>query len=648
MSSATARLVLDNRVNVSHEFDELIKYSGVNVNDFEITPDGSVFTNQILFQNIVTPNLATTLVSRNMRLRYDVSLTYDSTAAQTPHFSGVIDNFYPAQAPTIGYDINQFVDTALRAPYALQSCCDSVSLTINSGTTTINSRQVLDPLMRRVPDEYLRNQSSEAPSMLDNRAVLLSDGIMLGKQPTVAIGAYANWAAVVAAGAINFNVPIGGVNVPYIYSPTGAAPPAVGTYVSITELHSTSTVQQVSFIAVQTLWVAAGIASLGTAYVYKQSDVSGQPLSKLENSMCACTRGSFKPNAVSANGNNITVTFSVSEQIVISPLTLMDNDNYLANVNTLNLLLNFSNLNDMFVTANPNLPALVATNVVIGNPRLQLRYIQVNPQVVSIPRVVSYNYENVVYFSKTFTQNIGAYPAASQWQLQSDTIRLQAMPALIYILARQFIQNRSNQATQTFYGLGPAVQTGGTQAQLSINIGNRTGLLASASIQTLYRMSKANGYSGSFNDWQTSGCVIILNPVKDLGVDPSLDGLPLETFSTNFQVSGYWNANPQNYAGIYGQAGIPVELLLVCVYAGVSSISTDQCAFSLGALTSNEIRQVVNNSGKDGSMLSSEHVTPTIQGKGLFTNDKAVLGKMASSVQAPMGAGSMGYFAGKM
>jgi len=80
----------------------------------------------------------------------------------------------------------------------------------------------------------------------------------------------------------------------------------------------------------------------------------------------------------------------------------------------------------------------------------------------------------------------------------------------------------------------------------------------------------------------------------------------------------------------------------------VSSISTDQCAFSLGALTSNEIRQVVNNSGKDGSMLSSEHVTPTIQGKGLFTNDKAVLGKMASSVQAPMGAGSMGYFAGKM
>lgn len=552
-SGATPRLVLDNRVNVSDAFDQLINYSGVNVNTFEIQPDGSTFTTQVLFNNIVVPNLATTLVSRNARLRYNASFTYDATLAggvnNGPKFPGVAITYNGnnVQSVALQYAQNQAVDSVLRAPFPLQSICNSVSLTINSGTTTINSRQVLDPIARKLSKKYLMNQATECPSMLDNRWVLTTDPVQTDAN-----------------------------------SADGAP----------TALHINSC----------------------------------QPLSKYENCCGGHTRASFLPVSVTANANNVTVVFNVVEQIAISPLTLHDKETFLANVNTLSILFSYgSSLSDIYYTANP---VGVAPTIAILSPKLLLTYIQINPEIMSIPRAVNYNYENVVYFAKSSIQALTAGTVATTLQLSSDTVRFQCMPSMIYVFLRNEVSQRTPKSTQTFYQWGfPKSQD--QSAGLQINIGNRTGLLASASPQTLWRISKNNGFAGSFNEWQQGAGVFCLNPVSDLGIDPSLDTLPLETGSVNFQVTATWNNANLIYSGAVAGGNANVELMIVAIYAGVATVTTDQCMFSLGSLSANEVKTVLSDAGKSGNMISSEHVQPTIAGEGLFSKGKHILGRMA-------------------
>ena len=618
--TATPRLVLDNRVNVSDSFDALVRYSGVNVSQYEITPDGSNFPTQILYNNIVTPNSATTLVSRNFRQRYVLSITYDRTDLNAPQFAGV-QNYNAAGLAQLGP--NPLCNTVLRAPFALQSVCDNVSLTINSQTLNLPSRIVLDAFAQKLPRDYLKAQASEAPSQLDNRWYLQPD-YSAGATGTLTIAnGPADWAAVVAAGAVSTTIN----GAAYIYTPTGAAPPAVGTILPITAPNG-----NVAFVKITLLWTTGAARNIGTIYTFLQNKSAMQPLSAYENCDGA-SRACFLPVSVSNNGNNCTVKFAVSEQVYISPLTLHDQETGFANVNTLSLLFNYSSLNDILYSVNPT---VAIGSIVVESPKLQLTYLQVNPDVVKIPASVSYNYDQVVYFQKNQPMTLNAYPAISEGQLQSDTLRLSACPSLIYILARPPISNRTIPDTQTFYGLGHADYSL-MPAGIQITFGNRTGLLSSASSQTMYRMAKKNGYSGSFDEWVRSGLYII-NPVADLGIDPTLDFLPLETGAENFQVSLYANANGMNAIGLPAAGSTPqVELLVVCVYAGAVSITPDMMFQSIGLLSHNEMNALVGESGKTGNMISSEHVKPTIQGAGLFSDAKHLLGKMASAVRSPLG-----------
>ena len=630
---AEPRLVLDNRVNVSDAFDQLINYSGVNVNVFEIKPDGnSPYSSQILYNNIVVPNIQSTLVSRNMRHRYTVQVQYDTAVLPKPNFAGVDDTLAAGAIPiTLNPTNLQPVDTVLRSPFPLQSICTSTSLTINSGTTNLASRQVLDPICRRLDEKYLQYQMTECPTMLDNQSVLATDkGLFVGYAPLV-VPNVAGWADVVAAGAIP--TAVNGITVFY-YPQLGDAP-VVGTQLPV--------IAPAGYTAVAVVATAyapgAANPAFGRIYLYKgNGSVSGQPLSSYENCQGQFTRGSFLPISATKTGTVVSLKFNVVESVCLSPLTLLDNETFLANVNTLSLLFNYSQLTDILYTAagtaasNPvaNNIALIANNagVQITDASLLLTYIQCNPNVMTIPRAVNYNYENVVYFAKT--QSAAAADTLLLSSISSDTVRFQCMPSMIYIFLRNPVASRTSVQTQTFYQIGQ-VNNSSQTAGLQINIGNRTGLLASASPQTLYRISRANGYNGSWNQWNSSGCVLCLNPVKDLGIDPSLDTLPLETGSVNFQVSGTWNASNLRYAG--APTDIAPELMIVAVYAGVATITTDQCMFNLGSLSVNEVNSILSNGS---NMISSEHVQPTIQAEGLFGKGKHILGKMAHKMMRRM------------
>jgi hypothetical protein len=616
MATVAPKLILDNRVNVSESFDELVKYSGVNVNYFEIQPDGATFPTQVLFNNIVVPNLSTTLVSRNLRLHYDVTITYPQGNINAPQLSGVYDD--NVAVSIIGQPLLP-VDTVLRGAAPLQMNCTSTSVTINSGTNTINSQQVIDPLMRRQSRKYLMNEASEAPSQLDTNWRLTTDaGTFIGRAPLIVPvgGPYANWAAVVGAGVIT--TVVSGVS--YFYTPTGAAAPPVGSLIQLTAPAGYN-----AFCLVTVLWASGAAVTLGQVKVYQKPvgcSISNQPTSDYLNSN-GSTRASFLPSNVVDNAGIISVTYNLTEQVYLSPLTLFSSENFLANVNTLSLLFNYSDLTKMFVSANPN---VAISSVVISSPRLSLTYIQINPEVMSIPRSVSYNFENVVYFSKT-----QPWSAGNPNLLQSDSIRLQAMPSQMYVLARIPMASQTIANTNTFLQLGQGGSAQNGSAGVSINIGNRTGLGASASTATWWRIAKRNGWAGSYNEYLRSSSCICFSPVEDLGVDPSLDSLPMTSGSINFQINAYFNDKNVQYAGsaFAGQ----VELLIVAVYAGVATITTDQIMFNLGALSNNEVNATLASAGKSGQTYSSEHVQPTIQGAGLASSGKYVLSGMASKHQ---------------
>ena len=529
MSTTDATIVLDNRVNVSSTYTQLVPYTGQNVNQFEVPADGGPnFPNQIYFNNVVTPGgLNSTLVGRNIRIRYTVTIVSPSNGGNT---IGLPQNpFTSTNAPTAAF-----------RSFPLNSICDTITVQVNGASTTCNTRQILGATQRFISKDYLRREGLEGPVMADNRALLLADQVLTAGN---------------AAGG----------------SPTALNP------------------------------------------------VSNQPLSRYENSNGG-TRGSFLPlSYTNPAGTTATWVFEISEPIMVSPFVLWDNDVFLGQLNTLSIQANYSSTADMIVSSKAY---DAITSISITNPRLEMCYIQTEPSLVNIGRTLKYDYENVVYFPQTYTLLTGAATAFST-QFDTQTLRLQTMPKMIYAFARNQISARAGGVQpDCFYGIGNATGSAG----LSIQIGTRTGLMASASTKTIYRMACDNGYNSTFEDYTYgSGSIIAIDPVKQLGINLASDSIPgMVGGNVNLQMSFQINSKPQEYAGVVAQIPATIEILIVVVYGGNMTIQADTALFNLGTLTETEVDSLLR---RNKSMVGSEAVASTIpEGRGLFAKGKTLVG----------------------
>lgn len=628
MSSA---LVLDNRINIGSESTTIVPISGQNTNYFLVPADGSSFPNQIQFNNIVTPSLTSTVVSRNIRILYRMQIACPTNAA------------LPFSLPKPSYDPSYQISSYLRQ-FPLQSCCDSISLILNGSTTTYNPRQTLSALARRIPRDYLKKQGSEMPSASDNRAILVPSGKTFSGSWTAA--AYPGVGQV----AVTFSNGMTG-----FWTSTGVQPSA-NTIVPVTINE---------YPGAYAYWIhgTVFVANVANLVHVDLTQVSSQPTSKYESCEDGASRASFKPISFQQNvavaglaGNRDVWIFEISEPIMLSPLTLHDKETFLALVNTLSLQLNFSNLQDAVVASGlvsaANITATLPDVQITGvTPQLQLTYIQVDPEIVKIPTSVDYSYEQVVYYPKTAAYTMAlATDAQAPIQMMSDTLRFQTMPKMIAVFARQSIQSRLNPAVGQLNCRGrvadcflPVGDSASGNGNVSIQLGTRTGLLASASRKQLYRMSVENGYTGSWEDFSYgSGSILLIDVVKDLGINVNSDAIPGEAANNvNFQISAMFNSDnykyvaqtePQRIALGVPDNQCPLELIVVAIYSGKATLTADGCIFSLGDITPQQIQTLVNTAPKDGSMVSSEAIQPTIEGRGLFTQ-KSIMGKMASGVK---------------
>jgi hypothetical protein len=537
------KLFLDNRINVSDVNTSVVRISGQQINYFRITPDGTTFPSQIVFNNIITPSLANTLVGKNIRLRYQVAVT------------GAGTNDVALPKPAGG--VNTAVNGVLRA-YPLQSIANSITLTINGSSSVVSQRQLLSAVARCEKKSLREGTESEAPTQPDNLACLVPDG-------------------------------------------TGR--------------------------------------------------LSQQVLSPYQNSD-GTTRGSFVSYAYSGTVTN-EYYFDVCESLLVSPLTAEPNEVALPNINTLSLQINYNTLLDMLVFGsiggNQAVYGVAGLTVTIANPVLELTYFSVANSIVHIPRMYETDYTNLVVFPKS--QDTMATNAAAQLVVNSDTLRFTSTPALIYIFLRPRLAYRDAAApagaclADFFFPLGqiPPAQAGLTFPNFNITFGNRSGLLSSMSTQQAFKMSCRNGFQGGWREWLNAGCVLIINPALDLGLDLSQgDTIPGSTGSVNFQYQAtynnanvlYANAIAGSNAATFGGAAILTELVIVVSYAGKTVITSDNCVFTTGFLSQAEIDALLREAPRDGSMVSDEVLKPSIQGAGLFSKVKSVLGHVARGVGA--------------
>jgi hypothetical protein len=383
---------------------------------------------------------------------------------------------------------------------------------------------------------------------------------------------------------------------------------------------------------------------------------SFQPGSSYWNSDGA-SRGCFM---ATARPSRLTMQFEICESIQLSPLSLYNDEMYFGNVNTLSVQLNFNAVNlqsDIWVTTGQNQSAGAAavtvanvTGVAISNPQLELTYIQVPNDLVAVPRLLSYPYENVQIFARQ-QNNMSNVGALDSGQFISDTLRFSSMPSLIYVFARPILSARVGTQCDAFLGLGQ-ISAAGIRPNVQITLGNRSGLLSSAASKTLYRMSQRNGYNSTYQDWQYgSGSLLIIDPVEDLGVNLQAgDYLPGESGSVNFQYTATYNS--QNWLlanGITGVAPIacPTELCVIAVYSGVCNITPNSCVTNTGDLSEAEVNALLRTAPVDGSMMSSEVLKPTIQGGGFASKYKSLLGHAATGLQALHSSGILDKLSGK-
>lgn len=623
--AATPQLVLDNRINVSPDFSVLVNYSGNQISQYQIKADGSTFTDQILFENIVVPSMATTLVSRNVRINYQVSVAYPVADPLAPNFAGVKNGV----AGLVDGDV---VDCTLRA-FPLQSISDNVQLVINGSTISQRTRDILDPLLLTMDKDYLYKQSSECPSMLDNAYRLKGDVENWGKW--TAADTWANTVDTVVTQVKSRN----NNNYTFTLNAVGVAAtvPAAGVMFPLSVSCNNALVSVGNLQAYLVLTANWAVGIVGTIYVQRKQ--SNQPLSVYENSDGA-SRGSFRAfgSAVSLDGLTQTVLFNVTETILMSPLTQRDRENYLGNINTMSLLLTYSKLSSDMFYCNHALPAGMTISIPQA-PTLLLQYIQIDPSIVKIPPSITYSYEQPVV-QKTLIKSINYGATWSATSISSQNLRFQAMPELIFICTRMPMTNRNSGFTATLNSLGQD-QNANKPAGLQLSINNRQNLLSSATNSDLYRIAVTNGYRYSYNQWLRH-TVYIINPTKDLGLNPEVDTLVFEAGNVNFDVNFYENNYGRLCSGYSGSNDTESECVVIPVYKGSLSITPSTVFNSLAIMSPNEMNQVLKSQPKDGSMVSSEAVQPTIDGEGLFSTVKSLLGHTASALSSPLAQSVLG------
>ena len=537
MTSHEIKKVVSDSVNIGAGPDLfVVRIEPTNVLYNVTNQNGTVSAVQILFNNVNLPSLSNSVIAKLARIRYTVTVTSDGTLLPV------------SQTGLLGPVGQQMC----LSDFPLSRCTDSLSVTINSQTNTINLRQTLGLLKRTFPMEFIDQYATECPCMPDNAPALAVESLIF------------NAAGPPATALLGFQ--------------TSSQP--LSNYYNTKCGVSRSSFQP---IAVTATTVSYEICEAVLCSPFGIDDLA-VPFSNfntlsVQYSMSALGE-MFTMGAVpGAGGTNYPPSYAVTlGRDAYLELVVSSVDNTLVQIPR-TLATEYENV-QYYLTAGQPITGLCGAGATAG-------------QAANAPTLFT-------QASQTLRlQNMPDRILVGFRVAESYRVGLAAAGGTSF--ADGFFQWGNFSA-----GGAAGYSTAGTNGQqvISIQLNNRSGVGASMSTKELWRLSKKNGLKQSYQEWNECGGPAIFTP-SDLGLSLDSGDLPVGlsgnvnlTINATFNNSNY--INNRNQLGLIDWAGptvaVQTELVIVVVFKGIAYITPDSMNLSTSYLTSNEVNMALRSS----------------------------------------------------
>ena len=262
-------------------------------------------------------------------------------------------------------------------------------------------------------------------------------------------------------------------------------------------------------------------------------------------------------------------------------------------------------------------------NIPFENTSLLMRFVSMTPEQISrlgssrncvpymeFPRYLSVSSQNSLIPAVVPATSVGGVitqPIISNTTLTSSNIQLSVVPDRIVIACRipMSIQNATN--TDSFLPITKCV----------VLFNSNSGILSSATVSDLYKLSRRNGSSQNYFEFSgrasnndnlfntttggtqpiyTTGSLLVLDPVRDFGLDSWLSNSSSGAF--NFQVQ----------LTVENTYAFPVqpEIIIITQQSGIFSTTEGVSATEVGILTKEVVLSTRMNEKPESMLLESE------------------------------------------
>lgn len=234
--------------------------------------------------------------------------------------------------------------------------------------------------------------------------------------------------------------------------------------------------------------------------------------------------------------------------------------------------------------------------IAAGAPAPQAQFQYLTPkEIPELPLANYYPYFEVI----EYVTPVGAVAPLTLGSVTTNSIYFPTIPRRCYIFLRQQNSDRTYLTSDVFAFIN----------SISITFANRTGLLQSQTPQSLYNLSSANGYEGSWEQWSAhTGSVLAIDFGKDIGLAEgeapgmSSDGQYQFTVTINFM-------------NINASQTINFQAYIVAIQEGTMLIEQNHAMLATGVVTKQDVYASLS------APSVPYHQTERIYGGGSFWSD---------------------------
>jgi hypothetical protein len=530
-------LVTDSKISQITDDLAFAVYQGASSNTYQQFTAVSNSNSNLTF-NVQIPS-ESVVINREVLIRSLMTITLTIGQVPSPNPSG----YTAVPAGVLAFNYGQ---TDAFQAFPMSKAFQTTTATINNSNVSTNTQDIIDVLLRMNSSRELLRYSGMTPSFPDSQYAQYVDGYLANNNPLASYN--------------NSSYDIDQV-------PRGSYP-----------LSNTPTSNP------------AGIVS----QIYRYTTAGGS--APVDNSPVA--------TGVAGEYWNVVLQIDVTEPIFCSPFIFGKpdfNQSGLAGINTINLVMNIDGtLKRVFSTmagsqvVGGNWNYSIAGGDTTGNnplystlfssPTLLMNFLSTQPTQLVPSRVVTPYIDYPRYISSSFSNaSIPAFPSSSSTTtIQSQNIQLNQLPDYFFIVVRPQMANQTIKQSASFLTIN----------NISINLNNVSGILASATQEDLWKMSIDNHSTQSWLEFSgqasnnsnttglgdlvgTTGSILVLSPALNLSLSNMLSNSSIGQFNFQFNI------------GVTNNLGetVTAEVLVITANSGMFVTSMGSSSIFTGLLT---------------------------------------------------------------